>query len=98
MASQEDYEVYENGSQQTYGGAFYGLFGAETSGSCKELKLIVRINRYDISQICYEIIFDTTFNIGINKSSEIYKQCIGTLHEVVSFLEVVKNENKQLRM
>ncbi len=60
---------------------------------CKELKLIIRLNKYDTSQICYEIIFNTSFNMGINKSSSTYKQCINTLQEVVSFLEVVKNEN-----
>ena len=60
---------------------------SEESGLCKELKLIIRINRYDISQVCYEIIFDSMFNIGINKSTTIYQQCISTLHEVVSFLE-----------
>lgn len=92
-----NYEIYENGSQQTIGGnvkGFWsGLFGAETNGMCKELKLIIRLNKYDTSQICYEIIFNTSFNIGINKSSSPYKQCINTLQEVVSFLEVVKNEN-----
>lgn len=92
-----NYEIYENGSQQTVGGnvnGFWsGLFGAETNGMCKELKLIIRLNRYDISQVCYEIIFNTSFDLGINKSSFIYKQCINTLQEAVSFLEVVKNEN-----
>ena len=92
-----NYEIYEKGSQQTIGGnvnGFWsGLFGAETNGMCKELKLIIRLNKYDTSQICYEIIFNTSFNIGINKSSSTYKQCINTLQEVVSFLEVVKNEN-----
>lgn len=92
-----NYEIYENGSQQTFGGNAYGfwsgLFGAETNGMCKELKLIIRLKRYDVSQVCYEIISDTCFNAGINKSSAIYKECISTLQEVVSFLEVIKNEN-----
>lgn len=86
-----DFEIYENGSHLTngcvVGGLWAGLFGSETSGLCKELKLIIRINRYDISQVCYEIIFDSMFNIGINKSTTIYQQCISTLYEVVSFLE-----------
>lgn len=94
-----NYEIYENGSQQTFGGGAYGfwtgLFGAETNGMCKELKLIIRLKRYDVSQVCYKIIFDTSFNAGINKSSPIYQQCISTLQEVVSFLEVVKNENAE---
>ena len=41
-----NYEVYENGSNQTVGGnigGFWsGIFGAETNGMCKELKLIIR--------------------------------------------------------
>ena len=51
-----DFEIYENGSHLTngcvVGGLWAGLFGSETSGLCKELKLIIRINRYDISQVC----------------------------------------------
>lgn len=92
-----NYEIYENGSQQTVGanigGLYTGLFGAETNGMCKDLKLIIRLNNYDNPQLVYNIISNTTFNIGINKSSHIYKQCIETLQEVVSFLEVVKNDN-----
>ena len=92
-----NYEIYENGSNQTVGGNIggflSGIFGAETNGMCKELKLIIRLKRYDTSQVCYEIISNTSFNIGLNKSTQPYKQCISTLQEVVSFLEVVKNEN-----
>ena len=92
-----NYEVYENGSNQTVGGnigGFWsGIFGAETNGMCKELKLIIRLKRYDTSQVSYEIISNTSFNMGINKSTQPYKQCISTLQEVVSFLEVIKNEN-----
>jgi len=92
-----NYELYENGSNKTIGGnigGFWsGIFGAETNGMCKELKLIIRLKRYDTSHVCYEIISNTTFNMGLNKSDQAYKQCISTLQEVTSFLEVVKNEN-----
>lgn len=92
-----NYEIYENGSNLTsgvnFGGVWSGIFGAETNGMCKELKLIIRLKRYDISQVQYDIISNTFFNIGINKSTLPYKQCISTLQEFVSFLEVVKNEN-----
>lgn len=92
-----NYEIYENGSNLTsganIGGFWSGIFGAETNGMCKELKLIIRLKRYDVSQVSYDIISNTFFNFGINKSTLPYKQCISTLQEVVSFLEVVKNEN-----
>lgn len=92
-----NYEIYENGSSVTtggnIGGFLSGIFAAETSGVVKELKLIIRLKRYDMSQVTYDLISNTTFNIGINKSNEIYKNCISSLQEVVSFLEVVKNEN-----
>lgn len=92
-----NYEIYENGTNQTFGGAVgwfgSGIFGAETEGVCKELKLIIRLNRYDISQICYEIIYDNF--LGVDKTSKPYKQCIATLQEAVSFLEVVKSENSK---
>lgn len=96
-----NYEIYENGSQQTFGGSagglWTGVFGAETEQKCKDLKLIIRINRYDISQICYEIIFNTLFNYGVSKSELSYKVCINTLQEFVSFLEVIKNENSKTK-
>ena len=94
-----NYEVYENGSNATTGGSisgfWSGIFGAETNGMCKDLKLIIRLKRYDTSQVSYEIISNTSFNMGINKSTQPYKQCISTLQEVVSFLEVIKNENNE---
>lgn len=93
-----NYEIYENGSKATTGGSIGGfwsnIFGAETNEMCKDLKIIIRLKRYDISQISYEIISDTILNVGINKSTQQYKQCISTLQEVVSFLEVIKNENQ----
>lgn len=92
-----NYELYENGSNQTIGGnigGFWsGIFGAETNVMCKDLKLIIRLKRYDTLQVCYEIISNTALNIGIDKSTRPYKQCISTLQEIVSFLEVIKNEN-----
>ncbi len=92
-----NYEIYENGSNATTGGSIggfgTGFFGAETNGMCKDLKLIIRLKRYDTSQVSYDIIANTSFNMGINKSTQPYKQCISTIQEVVSFLEVVKNEN-----
>lgn len=89
-----NYEIYEDGSNRTIGGSWRGIFAAETNGMCKELKLIVRLNRYDISQISYEIISNTPLNIGVNKSSQAYKQCLSTMQQAVSFLEVVKHENE----
>lgn len=92
-----NYEIYENGTNVTTGGNVggfgAGIFGAETNVVCKELKLIIRLKRYDTSQVCYDIVYNTNFNIGIEKSSPIYTQCISSLQELVSFLEVLKNEN-----
>lgn len=93
-----NYEVYENGDSITSGagagGLFLGVFGAQTTGMCKELRLIIRLKRYDNSQITYDLISNTFLGMGINKSTQTYKECISTLQNVVSFLEVVKSENK----
>lgn len=90
-----NYEIYENGTSETVGGKINtiggGFYGAETTGICKDLMLIVRLKKYDIPQITYEIITPTQ---RLNKSAWGYKQCISTLQEAVSFLEVVKNENQ----
>ena len=61
---------------------------------CKDLKIIIRLNSYENAQIVYNIISNTTFNTGLNKSTSQYKSCISSLQEVVSFLEVVRNENR----
>ena len=92
-----NYEIYENGSNLITGGSVggfgLGIFGAEMDSMCKDLTLIIRLKSYDTFQISYEIISNTRFNIGISKSTQPYKQCISTLQEVVSFFEVIKNEN-----
>ncbi len=92
-----DYEIYENGTTTTTGGAFggmfAGIFNAEISGQCKDLKLIIRLNKIEKPHITYEIISNTAFNLGINKSSRPYRACITSLQEMVSFLEVIKKQN-----
>ena len=93
-----NYEVYENGSNLTIGGGLggygVGIFGAETSGICKDLKLIIRLKSYDTPSITYEIIANTNYDKGIEKSTSAYKNCISTLQEFISFLEVIKNEKQ----
>jgi hypothetical protein len=91
-------EIYENGSNSTVGGnigsSWGGIFSAETNGLCKDLKLIIRLNSYEIPHVVYDIISNTPFNAGISKSTDQYKACISTLQEVISCVEVIKNENK----
>lgn len=94
-----NYEVYENGSTVIAGGAVGGLYsgilGAEASGNCKDLRLIIRLNKINQPHIVYDIIWDTPMNIGLNKVTKNYKECIISLQEVVSFLEVLKSRNKR---
>ena len=96
-----DYQIYENNTNVTSGGAIGGFFttvySAETTGNCKDLRLILRINNVTNPHITYEIIGDTFWNTGVSKDSKCYKKCIEDLQRVVSFLEVVKNENQQKR-
>ena len=93
-----NYEIYENGSNSmrggNVGGFWGGIFSAETNGMCKDLKLIIRLNSYENSQIVYNVISNTTFNIGLNKSTDQYRKCVSSLQELVSFLEVIKCENR----
>ena len=94
------YEIYENGSNATIGGNvggfFGGIFSAETNGMCKDLKLIIRLNSYENAQVVYNIISNTTFNMGLNKSTDQYRECVSSLQELVSFLEVIKCENRNM--
>ncbi|MDE7264999.1 MAG: hypothetical protein K2N52_01835 [Clostridia bacterium] len=94
-----NYELYENGSMITNGGAIGGLgigvFGAETIGNCKDLKLIIRIKSLTIPQVAYEIISNYMAGMGLNKAAPLYRECISSLQEVISFLEVIKDSNLQ---
>lgn len=93
-----NYEIYENGSHATYGGGaaglWSGIFGAETTGMTRDLRLIIRLNTYEKPQIVYDIISKTPLNIGVSKTSDVYRNCISSLQEAVSLIEVIKQENK----
>ena len=92
-----NYEIYENGATATSGGAIGGFwlagFAANTSQKTKELRLIIRLKKYDVPQVAYNIVSDTFLNYGLDKSTPEFKQCLSDLQEVVSFLEVIKSEN-----
>lgn len=104
-----NYEVYENGNQRMVGGNIggirptlfgnlrtSGLFSSETNSYCKDLRLIIRINRYDTPHVSYDIISKTFMNIGENKSNERYSACINSLQEAISFFEIIQNEHMQV--
>lgn len=94
-----NYELYENGGNVTNGSAIggmgIGVFGAETIGNCKDLKLIIRIKSLTTPQVAYEIISNYMAGMGVNKSAPLYRACISSLQELISFFEVVKNANIQ---
>ena len=67
----------------------------QTTGVCKELKLIIRIKQLECPQHVYEIVSTKGIaNFGIGKNSQIYRTMFPTVQEVVSLLQVVLNENK----
>lgn len=92
-----NYELYENGSVvtngTTIGGFGIGIFGAESNGNCKDLKLIIRIKNFSTPQIVYDILSNYMAGIGVDKTAPLYRQCNASLQEVMSFLEVIKNNN-----
>ena len=96
-----NYEIYENSNLVVSGGAIGGLglgfFGAETSGQCKDLRLIMRITKPDTPHVAYEVVPHTFFNIGLSKNSNMYRDCMESLQEMVSFFEVIKSENEKAK-
>ena len=76
-------------------GWWAGIFSADTQGKCHDLKLIIRLKKLEKPQIVYNLIQKTFMNFGLIKTSDCYRQTIKTMQEVVSFLEVIKNENCQ---
>ena len=92
------YELYENSSMVTegLGGGFgVGYFGGETKGMVRDLKLIIRLKSIAHPQVAYTLVSKTTLNMGIAKTSPVYRSISPALQEVVSLLEVIKNENKE---
>lgn len=94
-----NYEVYENGSTVVSGGAAgaFGIVGFDSvsTKTSSQLKLIIRLNRYDVPQVTYDLISGTIFERGVERSSPTYTACLKSLQEVVSFLEIIKNENNK---
>lgn len=92
-----NYELYENKIMVTngakIGGLGVGLFGAETTGNCKELKLIIRIKNIATPQVVYEILSNYMAGIGVDKTAPLYQQCVSSLQEAISFFEVIKNQS-----
>ena len=94
-----DYEVYRNGSTITTGakfGGFGALFGAESAGNCKQLKLIIKIKEYSKPHIIYTFIDNPNLGlIGLSETSRVYQSCVKSIQEISAFLEILKNENKK---
>lgn len=94
-----NYEIYENSYMVISGGAIGGMglgyFAAQTSGHCKDLRLIMRLTRPNSPQVAYDVLPRTFMNIGIHKNSRAYRDCIASLQEMVSFFEVIKNQNEK---
>lgn len=94
-----NYEIYENSNMVISGGAIggfgLGFFGAEASGQCKDLRLIMRITDPNNPHIAYDVLPRTMFNMGIHKNSKAYRDCLASLQQLVSFFEVIKNENEK---
>lgn len=103
-----NYEVYENGNAITRGtgiagGRLFGqksMFGVSTFTSksqemCTELRLIIRLNAVENSQIVYDIVADRPFGIGLSKNSKAYSKLMSSLQAAVSFLEVILEDNKK---
>ena len=93
-----DYEVYYNGNTITtggmIGGLFGGIFGAQNDENCDELRLIIKTKMLEAPQITYDLISRDKIMFGVSKSSKPYRDCVISLQEVVSVLDIIKNDNK----
>ena len=69
-----NYEIYENGGTTTTSVGALGclsVFGADTTGNCKDLKLIIRLNSLDKPHIVYNIISEKFMNGGVNNGKQL---------------------------
>ena len=93
------YEIYENSnmviSGSAVGGLGFGFFAGAASGQCKDLRLIMRLKSTTVPQVAYDVLPRTFLNIGIHKDSKAYRDCLDSLQRMVSFFEVIKNQNEK---
>ncbi len=104
-----NYEVYQNGCEVASGSSIGGgvllgknkRFGVGTAFTtttsrqmCSELRLIIRLNSYENSQVVYNLITDQALN-GISTTSDKYSILMTSLQEVVSFIEVIMDEKNK---
>lgn len=91
-----DYEIYEYSNNQSsgavIGGMGLGVWGGETHGNCKKLMFIIKIDNYEVPQVVYNVISDTLFNLGVDKSSKNFQDSVASIKEIASFIDVIKNE------
>lgn len=93
-----NYEVYED-SQTLFSASSVGVggaavYGGKTKKNIKTLRLIIRLKRYDIPQISYDLIPSGDFKISINTSTETYRAIVASLQEIISFFELIKYESE----
>lgn len=90
------YEVYTDGGTQINGGGgvLKGSGGSIVTSRdlCRTLRLIIKINRFDLPQITYD--FVSGIKRGINKSSRAYREIMAALQEVTAFLEVIRQKKE----
>jgi len=84
-----NYEIYEDGSKYATSVDWHGFKTSNIYDNCNELKLIIRLRCYQESQFIFNFIFNS-----FPKNSPAYKSIMTSLQNVVSFLEVLKNENQ----
>lgn len=94
-----NYEVYNNGNMITsgshIGGIGLGFYGGETTNKCKDLKLIIRINKVEHSHVEYDLVKNTFLGLGVETTADKYRKTYASLQEAVSFFEVIKHNNKK---
>lgn len=92
-----NYELYENSSILTQGiTGGVGYFGGESKGMIRDLRIIIRFKSIVQPQIAYNLISKTILNMGVAKTSPVYRAISPTMQELISLLEVIKNENASL--
>ena len=90
------YEVYTDGGTQINGGGYVykgsGWSGVISRDLCRTLRLIIKINRFELPQISYDCV--SGIKRGINKSSRAYREIMAALQEATAFLEVIRQKKE----
>ncbi len=95
-----DFEIYEDKVDSMVGSSYeWGkkrrltTYEAKQVSKCKELRFIIYLNNDENDSIVYESIGGTFFNLGYDRQSSTYKECVKSMQRATGLLKGILKGN-----